>query len=125
VYTEARAVLRAVMTDFFFNCWLLEIPSDNRIRHVPGFVYNRDQIFYWKRSRIYMLEVETVTYSCIPQVKICLGIALDMRMLLVVDSFDFRPSSQCILVSVIPSCLCFVNMCLRQVSLLSGATRDT
>jgi hypothetical protein len=23
------------MTDFFFNCWCLEIPSDNRIGHDP------------------------------------------------------------------------------------------
>jgi hypothetical protein len=35
VYTEARAVLRAVVTDFFFNCCCLEVPSDYRIRHVP------------------------------------------------------------------------------------------
>jgi hypothetical protein len=32
--TEASAVLRAVAADFFFNCWYLEIPSDNRIRHI-------------------------------------------------------------------------------------------
>jgi hypothetical protein len=45
VYTEARTLLRAVMTDFFFSCWCLEISSDNRIRHVPGCVYNRAQNF--------------------------------------------------------------------------------
>jgi hypothetical protein len=27
-------MLRAVAADFFFNCWYLEIPSDNRIRHM-------------------------------------------------------------------------------------------
>jgi hypothetical protein len=32
--TEASAVLRAVAADFFFNCWYLEIPSDNRMRHI-------------------------------------------------------------------------------------------
>jgi hypothetical protein len=32
---EASTVLRAVAADCFFNCWYLEIPSDNRIRHVP------------------------------------------------------------------------------------------
>jgi hypothetical protein len=42
-----------------------------------------------------------------------------MRILLLVGGFDFSPSSQCILVSVIPSCFRFVNMCLRQTSLLS------
>jgi hypothetical protein len=31
---EASTVLRAVAVDFFFNCWYLEIPSDNRIRHI-------------------------------------------------------------------------------------------
>jgi hypothetical protein len=40
VCAEASAVLRAVAADFFFNCWCLEIPSDNRIRkfaeHVKG-----------------------------------------------------------------------------------------
>jgi hypothetical protein len=32
---EASTILRAVAADFFFNCWFLEIPSDNRIRHIP------------------------------------------------------------------------------------------
>jgi hypothetical protein len=32
---EASNVLRTVALDFFFNCWYLEIPSDNCIRHVP------------------------------------------------------------------------------------------
>jgi hypothetical protein len=41
MYTEVRTVLRAVMMDFFFNCWCLEIPLDNHIWHVPGCVYNR------------------------------------------------------------------------------------
>jgi hypothetical protein len=35
VCTEAGTVLRTVALDFFLNCWYLEIPSDNRIRHVP------------------------------------------------------------------------------------------
>jgi hypothetical protein len=35
VFTEASIVLRAVAADFFFNCWCLEIPSDNCIQHVP------------------------------------------------------------------------------------------
>jgi hypothetical protein len=42
VYTETSAVLTAVVTDFFFNCWCLETRPDNRIRHVPRYivVYN-------------------------------------------------------------------------------------
>jgi hypothetical protein len=31
---EASTVLRAVAANFFFNCWYLDIPSDNHIRHV-------------------------------------------------------------------------------------------
>jgi hypothetical protein len=30
---EASTILRAVAADFFFNCWYLEIPPDNHIRH--------------------------------------------------------------------------------------------
>jgi hypothetical protein len=46
-----------------------------------------------------------------------------MISLLLVESFDLRPSNQCILVRVIPSCFRLVKMCLRQVS--QGAVRDT
>jgi hypothetical protein len=42
-----------------------------------------------------------------------------MRSLLLVESFDFRPSNQYILMMVIPSCLRFATICLYQVSLLS------
>jgi hypothetical protein len=43
VCAEASAVLRAVAADFFSNCWCLEIPSDNRIRHVPRCIYYHAQ----------------------------------------------------------------------------------
>jgi hypothetical protein len=39
---DASTILRAVAADFFFNCWYLEIPSDNRIRHI---ILNNDS---WK-----------------------------------------------------------------------------
>jgi hypothetical protein len=42
-----------------------------------------------------------------------------VRSLLLAQSFDLRPSNQCILVRVIPSCFHFAKMCLCQVSLLS------
>jgi hypothetical protein len=42
---EASSVLRAVATDFFCNCWCLEIPSDNRIRHIPRCVHYHAQGF--------------------------------------------------------------------------------
>jgi hypothetical protein len=35
VCVEVNTVLRAVAADFFFNCWYLEISSNNLIRHVP------------------------------------------------------------------------------------------
>jgi hypothetical protein len=31
---EASTVLRAVAVDFFFNCWCLEMPSNNHIQHI-------------------------------------------------------------------------------------------
>jgi hypothetical protein len=45
VYTEVRTVLRAALTDFFFNCWCLEIPSDNRIQHEPRCLHCRVKSF--------------------------------------------------------------------------------
>jgi hypothetical protein len=42
-----------------------------------------------------------------------------MRSLLLVESFDFRPSNHYSLVRVIPSCFHFAKICLCQVSLLS------
>jgi hypothetical protein len=41
----ASTILRAVVADFFFNCWYLEIPSDNRIRHIPRCVHYHAQGF--------------------------------------------------------------------------------
>jgi hypothetical protein len=43
VCIEAGTVLRTVALDFFFNCWYLEIPSDNGIRHVPRCVHYHAQ----------------------------------------------------------------------------------
>jgi hypothetical protein len=47
VYAEARTIYRAVMTDFFFKFWCLEVPSDSRIQQVPGCVYNSTQYFFF------------------------------------------------------------------------------
>jgi hypothetical protein len=41
---EANTILRAAAADFFFNCWCLEIPSDNRIRHIPWCVHCRARL---------------------------------------------------------------------------------
>jgi hypothetical protein len=63
--------------------------------------------FDWKRSRIYVLEVEAVPQSFIPKVQIGLSSVLYTRSLLLVEGFDLRPSNQYILVRVIPSCFHF------------------
>jgi hypothetical protein len=47
VCTEASTVLRAVAADFFFNCWCLEILSDNSIQHVPRCIHYHEQGFRW------------------------------------------------------------------------------
>jgi hypothetical protein len=39
VCTEASTVLGIIAVDLFFNCWYLEIPSDNHIRHVSRCVH--------------------------------------------------------------------------------------
>jgi hypothetical protein len=43
VCTEEGTVLRAVEADFFFNCLYLEIPSDNRIWHIPRCFHYHEQ----------------------------------------------------------------------------------
>jgi hypothetical protein len=45
-----------------------------------------------------------------------------MRSLLLVESFDLRPSNQHIFVRVIPSCFRFAEMCFCHVSLLSSCS---
>jgi hypothetical protein len=42
---EASTVLRSVAADFVFNRWYLEIPSDNRIQHIPRCVHYHAQGF--------------------------------------------------------------------------------
>jgi hypothetical protein len=42
---EVSTILRTVVSDLFFNCWYLEIPSDNRIRHVPRYVHYHEESF--------------------------------------------------------------------------------
>jgi hypothetical protein len=46
---EASAVLIAVAADFFFNCWCLEIPSDNRpLPFAELSIGNNLEFLYWK-----------------------------------------------------------------------------
>jgi hypothetical protein len=75
-------------------------------------------VFDWERSRTSVLEV-----TCIPQIS--LGIVIYMRSLLLVESFDLRPSNQYILVmvirvvSVLRKCLC------GRYDFCQGIARDT
>jgi hypothetical protein len=48
VCAEANTLLRVVSADFFFNCWFMEIPSDNRIRHEPRSIHYHAQGFRLK-----------------------------------------------------------------------------
>jgi hypothetical protein len=57
-------------------------------------------------------------WSCISQTQIGLNIALRMKNLLLVETFNLHTSSQYILLRAIPSCCRFAKVCLRQVSLL-------
>jgi hypothetical protein len=64
VCAEASNVLRAVAADFSFNCWCLEIPSGNHIRHVPRCVHYHGQGFRLEaleepRMRIISFEKRT------------------------------------------------------------------
>jgi hypothetical protein len=40
VCSEAEAVVRAVVADFFLNSWHVEIASDNSVRHTPWCVHD-------------------------------------------------------------------------------------
>jgi hypothetical protein len=66
VYAEAHTVLRAVVRDFVFNCYFLEIPSDNRICTYQGASTVMLKILDCKRFRISMFEMEATLHSCIP-----------------------------------------------------------
>jgi hypothetical protein len=46
VCAEARAVLRDVAADVFFNCWRLESSSDSRIRQEPRCVQYHEHIIH-------------------------------------------------------------------------------
>jgi hypothetical protein len=119
-YTLRRTVLRAVMTYFFFT-----VDVWRSVRVILFGTYKDSstitrKMLGWKRARFSVFEVEAVPNNFIPYVQIGYRIALYMKTFLLVESFDFRSSSQCVLVIVIPSCICFVSMCLRQVSFPSA-----
>jgi hypothetical protein len=111
VCAEASTALRAVAADFFFNCWYLEISSDNRIRHVPRCIHYNAQRFRFETFK----AIYVGSGSCTPKLY---SISVDwflycfiyFRNLLLVESFDLRPSNQYILARVIPSCLRFFKM---------------
>jgi hypothetical protein len=48
VCAEASTVLRVLAENLFFNCWCMEIPSANHIRHVSRFVHYHAQSFQLK-----------------------------------------------------------------------------
>jgi hypothetical protein len=114
-------VLRTVVLGFFFSCWSLEFPSDNCIRHVPMWVhYHAQGLRLETFQNVYVrCGGRTPELYSIGYVQMGLSIVLYKRSFLFVECFDLRPSNQCILVRVIPSCFHLTKMCLCQVSLLS------
>jgi hypothetical protein len=40
---KSSTTVRAVTADFFFDCWAVEIPSDECIKDIPGGVHNHAQ----------------------------------------------------------------------------------
>jgi hypothetical protein len=90
---EASTILRAVVADFFFICWYLEILSDNRIGHIPrcvhyhaqGFRLETFSSFYVgsgsRTPELYFVSADWFEYCFI------------YESLLLVESFDFRPSN--------------------------------
>jgi hypothetical protein len=45
VCSEAEAVVRAVVVDFFLDLWHVEIASDNTVRHIPWCVHDLTEGF--------------------------------------------------------------------------------
>jgi hypothetical protein len=59
--------MRAVVADFFFNCWCFEIPSDNHIQHVPSGPIIMHQTFDQKYLNIYIKNFRVGSGSRTPE----------------------------------------------------------
>jgi hypothetical protein len=60
---EASTILRAEAADFYFNCWYLQIPLDNHIRHVTRYVNYHEQGFRLETFRNFYVG----SGSCTPE----------------------------------------------------------
>jgi hypothetical protein len=67
MYAEASTILRAVAADFFFNCCYLEIPSDNRIRHIPSVYVTKEvsSLCQFRRAVYTLLNDTRVQAACL------------------------------------------------------------
>jgi hypothetical protein len=76
MFAEASTVLRAVAADFFCNCWYLEIPSDNRIRHIPRCVQYHAQGYAEYADSCnaahLLVRINQLTEQCSRNSKICM-----------------------------------------------------
>jgi hypothetical protein len=61
MHTEALAVMVAVMADFVFNCWDLEILPYYHIQHIPWCVR-----YHAQSLQLEALDMDEVPQSCIP-----------------------------------------------------------
>jgi hypothetical protein len=66
VCAETSTVLRALAADLFFNYGYMEIPLDNLFGTYQGASTVMHKAFDWKRSRIFVMELEALPQS-IPQ----------------------------------------------------------
>jgi hypothetical protein len=93
--SEASTVLRAAAADFFFNCWYLVIPSDNRIRHIPRCVHYHAQGFRLSRFVIVILPSSIFKSGQKQNFGICLtrktfGGCIRTSLLMIKDNTDWR-----------------------------------
>jgi hypothetical protein len=107
--SETSTVLRAVVADFFFNCWYFEIPSDKHIWHIPRCIHYHAQGLRLETFQNFYVGSGSRTPELYSEVQIGLSIVLYMRSMLLVESFDLHWGNQYILVRLIPSCFHFTK----------------
>jgi hypothetical protein len=69
---EASTILRAVAADLLFNCWYLEIPSGDRIRHIPRCVH------YHAKLSIGCIEIDIKLPSSTSHTQACTALVLPL-----------------------------------------------
>jgi hypothetical protein len=73
-------LLRAVVVDFFFNCWCLQIPSDDHIQHKPGCIHYHAQSFRLEAFLVFLRSVGQllVTANSVPSSPILVTVMMEV-----------------------------------------------